>query len=308
MRISSAYAFESSLANLQRRQQVLSETQQQLTSGKRVQKASDDPSSAAQAERALASMSRSEARLRASGASRNAMQISEATLGDASEMLQQARELIVAAGDGSYTDAERKTLGESLRGLRNDLLALANRTDGSGRYLFGGQGADSPPLVDTPTGVIYTGVAGQQQGAGGDGTPLSIDGRAAWLQAPDPNNPTVGLSVFDALDKAVGELLTTGRTSAQVAQTVSDGLGDIDAVADNLSAWRARAGEALNRADGIDERLGKDKLDAQRERSEAEDLDMVSGISDFQNRQSGYDAALKTYSLVQRMSLFDYLK
>ena len=34
---------------------------------------------------------------------------------------------------------------------------------------------------------------------------------------------------------------------------------------------------------------------------------MVQALSDFQAKQSGYDAALKTYSLVQRMSLFQYL-
>ena len=68
------------------------------------------------------------------------------------------------------------------------------------------------------------------------------------------------------------------------------------------------AGEALNRADSIGSRLSQAKLDAQTDRSNAEDLDMVQAISDFQNRQTGYDAALKTYSMVQRMSLFDYLK
>lgn len=46
---------------------------------------------------------------------------------------------------------------------------------------------------------------------------------------------------------------------------------------------------------------------AETERSTAEDLDMVQAISDFQNRQTGYDAALKAYSLVQRMSLFNYI-
>ena len=56
------------------------------------------------------------------------------------------------------------------------------------------------------------------------------------------------------------------------------------------------------------DRVGQDKLDAQQARSAAEDLDMVQAISDFQNRQTGYDAALKTYSIVQRMSLFDYLR
>ena len=47
---------------------------------------------------------------------------------------------------------------------------------------------------------------------------------------------------------------------------------------------------------------------AQRDRSTAEDLDMVEAISDFQGKQTGYDAALKTYSMVQRMTLFDYMK
>jgi flagellar hook-associated protein 3 FlgL len=110
------------------------------------------------------------------------------------------------------------------------------------------------------------------------------------------------------MDRVATELETAGRTGAEVAQTVSNGLADLDAGVDNLSGWRARAGESLNRIDGIGERLSQAKLDAQRSRSEAEDLDMVAAISDFQSRQSGYDAALKTYSIVQRMSLFEYIK
>ena len=34
---------------------------------------------------------------------------------------------------------------------------------------------------------------------------------------------------------------------------------------------------------------------------------MVQALSDFQNKQSGYDAALKTYSMVQKLSLFQYI-
>ena len=54
-------------------------------------------------------------------------------------------------------------------------------------------------------------------------------------------------------------------------------------------------------------RLADLKLSAQTERSSSEDLDLVQAISKFQAQQSGYDAALKTYSMVQRMSLFQYL-
>ena len=52
MRISTAYAFESSMAQLQRRQAQLSDAQVQLTSGKRVRLASDDPAAARRAESA----------------------------------------------------------------------------------------------------------------------------------------------------------------------------------------------------------------------------------------------------------------
>jgi flagellar hook-associated protein 3 FlgL len=138
--------------------------------------------------------------------------------------------------------------------------------------------------------------------------PLSLDGRAVWLQAPDPANAGATISVFDALDKAINELATTGRTAQQVAGTVSDGLAGIDASMSNLSSWRSAAGEALNRADNIDGRLSQAKLDAQSQRSDAEDLDMVAAVSDVQAKQTGYDAALKTYSMVQRLSLFDYIK
>ena len=308
MRITQANSFDRSLANLQRRQEQLSEAQDKLTSGKRVQRASDDPLDAVRAERARAADRRAAMQERALDASRHAMQVSESTLGQAAELLQQVRERLVAAGNGAYSDDERSALGRAIRDLRDDLLALANRSDGAGRFVFGGQGADEAPFVDAPGGVAYQGTGGLQFGAAGEPAPLAIDGRVAWLQAPDPANPGATLSLFDTLDRAVAELLTPGRSSAQVAQTVSEALGGVDASATHLGRWRAHAGESLRRIDSIGERLAQRRLDAQSERSDAEDLDLVQAISEFQSRQSGYDAALKTYSTVQRLSLFEYLR
>ncbi len=64
---------------------------------------------------------------------------------------------------------------------------------------------------------------------------------------------------------------------------------------------------AAVRAAELPTTITQTRLAAQTERSTAEDLDMVQAISEFQNRQTGYDAALKAYSLVQRMSLFNYI-
>ena len=308
MRINTSQSFDAAISQLQKRQIAMSEAQQQLTSGKRILRASDDPASAARAERAMAAMARSEASLRGLDTSRSMTMFTEAALGDAGGLLQQAREVMVGAGNGSYSDSDRRALAAKLSGLRSDLLSVANRSDGNGRYLFSGQGSDVPPLVDGPDGVTYVGTIGQLQASAGEAATLSFDGDQAWLRAADPANPGGTLSVFDVMDRLIAELNTPGRAGAVISQSVTTGLRDLDTVMGNLSSWRARAGEALVRADGIEHRLNQSKLDAQTERSKAEDLDMVAAISDFQAKQTGYDAALRTYSIVQRMSLVDYLK
>ena len=75
----------------------------------------------------------------------------------------------------------------------------------------------------------------------------------------------------------------------------------------NLQTARAAAGEVLNRIESETGRLDDQKLASETERMNAEDVDMVHAISEFQNKQSGYDAALKSYAMVQRLSLFQYV-
>lgn len=307
MRIATLTRFDVGIATLQRRQRELTELQEQMTSGKRVARPSDDPIAAATAERALAREQRVSADQRALEVSRNAMSQVESALGAAGEMLIKARELVVGAGNGMYSDAERKTLGAALRNLRLDLLAVSNRGDGSGGYLFGGQAAVRPPFLDTPTGVTFDGTPGEPRNAAGEALPLAADGRAIWLQVPNAITGAPDLSLFTVLDRIATELETPGRTPAEIALGVADGLRDLDALAAHFSAHRARAGGTLNRTDSVELRLSEQALHAATERSGAEDLDMVQAISEFQSKQSGYDAALKTYSMVQRLSLFQYI-
>ncbi len=396
MRVATAHAFDSSLNALTKRQSEMAESQLQLTTGKRVNRASDDPAAAAQAERALAKSSRADASQRAAESSRNMMSLTEGALGDASELLQQIREALVASGNASYSDAERKNQADKIESLRDQLFAVANRSDGASSYLFGGQGSSQPPFVDTTGGVQFRGVAGEISAAGDDRLPLSADGRSVWLAARTGNgvfetravtstgtafvdagqvtqpgaltgssysiqfsinagvtsysilqdgNPTAqtdvpfnankaieidgmsvsikgapaagdefqmvpstsDLSVFDLLDRAAATLKTPFRTGSQIAQSNSNDLRDVDQVLGQVLSSRALAGDALNRIDGVTGRLDTLKLQASVERSNAEDLDMVHAISEFQNQQTGYDAALKSYSMVQRMSLFQYL-
>lgn len=396
MRISTNSAFEAGIETLTKRQTELAQSQERLTSGKRVAKASDDPAAAARAERALASELRAETSQRAVEASRSAMSLAETALGDANELMQQAREALVAAGNATYSDQERKGLAQKLAGIRQQLLAVANRGDGAGNYLFAGQGTTVAPFLDGPGGVTYQAVGGQLKTEGGTDLPLSVDGQALWLRARTGNGvfetsagagvtgawidngqvsdpaaitgstytlqfsvaagvttyavlqdglptaitaapyvsgqdivvdgmsfkitgapangdsftaapSTSTLSIFDALDTAIADLNTAGLTPSQIAQNTTDNLRNIDSTMTFMQRARSAAGEALLRVDNETGRLDAQKLSAQTERSNAEDLDMVDAISKFQNQQTGYDAALKSYSMVQRMSLFQYL-
>ena len=395
-RISTAQAYDAALQQLQRRQTDLSESQRQLTTGKRVNRASDDPTAAARAERALASVSRVEANQRGVDASRGLMGMTESALGDAADLLQRARELLVAAGNASNGDPERRAIATDLRGIREQLLAVANRSDGADGYLFGGQGSSQAPFIDAPGAVQYRGSAGQMEVAGHDELPITLDGGNTWLAARTGNGvfetrvgtsagtawigegsvvdpaaltgstyeirftntagtvtysvlrdgaataqtnvafasgkaieidgmavavtgtpasgdafelrpSTATLSVFDVLDKAVVDLSTGNKRGPQITQDSVMNLRNIDQAMARLSAARSDVGGVLNRIDSVSDRNEGLELHGRTERSNAEDLDMVHAISEFQTKQSGYDAALKSYAMVQRLSLFQYL-
>lgn len=311
LRVTTLAAFNAGISTLQQRQREMATSQEQLTSGKRVQRASDDPTAAARSERALVTISRTESDLRALEASRNALTLTERALADAGELLQQSRELTVSAGNASYSSGERNAVAVQLEGIRTQLLAVANRTDDSGGYLFfpGWTGA-TPPLApgniasSTPAQLDPTYVAQPERlTAGQEPLPLNLDGIAAWRI----DSGTRQSALFDGLDRAIRELRDTSATAPGGAAIAAAGIASVDSSFTTLNLLRARSGELLNRGDMMEGRLADLKLSAQTERSSSEDLDLVQAISQFQAQQSGYDAALKTYSMVQRMSLFQYL-
>ena len=187
MRVSTANAYDTSLEALSKRQKNLSDAQLQLTTGKRVNRASDDPAAAAQAERALSNSARAEASQRAAESSRTMMTLTESAMGEAGELLQQVREALVAGGNATNDDAGRQGFAQKIESLRDQLFSVANRSDGAAGFLFGGQGSSQPPFVDAAGGVQFRGTSGEISAAGDDPLPLSADGRSVWLAARTGN-------------------------------------------------------------------------------------------------------------------------
>ena len=146
-RLSTANQYDVAVRNIGQRQTSLSNLQENLTSGKRVVRASDDPVAAAQAERAPTRLSRIQTEQRALETQRNAIAQAESAMGDAVGLVQNARELIVSAGNGTLTPNDRATIANQLQGLREQLSEVANRKDTNGVPLLGALGSALSPFL-----------------------------------------------------------------------------------------------------------------------------------------------------------------
>ncbi len=141
-----------------------------------------------------------------------------------------------------------------------------------------------------------------------DGMSVTISGQPAAGDLFELQPSSRELSLFDGLGRLADELARPLRSGAQRTQVVQEGLRDLDAMMSNVIGERARLGEVLRRTDATEQRIADSRLLAQTERSGAEDVDMVQAVSEFSTRQTSYDAALKAYAMVQKLSLFDYIR
>ncbi|OQX32337.1 MAG: flagellar hook-associated protein 3 [Candidatus Sedimenticola endophacoides] len=145
MRISTVQLYQRGLEGIQRRQLQISETQMQVSSGKRFVTPSDDPAASARVlefNRAIASTEQYQKNIIRI---KNRLEIEENTLSGVSNILQRVRELGLQGVSESLTGTQRAYLAAELRELEQSLVDLANTTDTFGDYLFSGyQGAVRP--------------------------------------------------------------------------------------------------------------------------------------------------------------------
>jgi flagellar hook-associated protein 3 FlgL len=185
-RLATANAYDNALNRITTRQSQMSKLQDQISASKRVLRPSDDPTAAAQAERATTRMARVTTDQRALEVQRNAVSTAESTLGDAVTAVQTFRTLVVQAGGAGLTATDRASIAQQMTTLRDQLVGYANTRDTNGLPLFGGLGSTAAPFVDNGTGVGYQGIAGQPA-ASEVGVPAALDGHATWMDVPTGN-------------------------------------------------------------------------------------------------------------------------
>lgn len=161
MRISSKTIFDSNVALMGQQQTRLLQTQQQIASGRRIQTAADDPVAAARALEIAQSDSMNTQYAANRTAARHTLSLAESNLQGVTSLLQDVQTAVVNAGNGALNSSDRKTIATELSGRLQELIGLANSTDGVGNYLFAGFQSKTQPFVATTAGIGYFGDDGQ---------------------------------------------------------------------------------------------------------------------------------------------------
>lgn len=182
MRISNLSIYSNATNQLNSLQSALARTQMQLSTNRRILSPSDDPVASARALEISQSQQMNEQFATNRTSARSALALTEGALQNASDLMLDIQGLAVKAGNGTLKASDREAIATELEGKLEDLLGVANSTDGTGGYLFSGYMATTQPFGRTPEGAHYQGDQGQRQLQVGASRriPLSVPGNEVF--------------------------------------------------------------------------------------------------------------------------------
>jgi len=160
MRVSTLLSQQIGVRTMASQEAKMLHTMQQLASGKRLLTPADDPLAAAQSVNVAQTESMNVRYGVNRGIAEQNLASEENVLNNITQALQDVLVRVIEAGNGAYSDGERRVLANVLRESYENLMGNANATDGNGQYIFSGDLGNVAPY-DTQTGV-YQGNSGER--------------------------------------------------------------------------------------------------------------------------------------------------
>ena len=150
MRISTNQIFDLNIRSVIENQRGLTDTQQQLASGKKINKPSDDPVGAAQVVRLTEQLDKLTQYQRNNDLLTSSLEQQEAILRGINNSVNRARVLVIQSGAGYTTNADRNAIGAEIEQIRNEVLDLMNSQNAQGEYIFAGYQSQSQAFEFNP--------------------------------------------------------------------------------------------------------------------------------------------------------------
>jgi len=296
--------FDAGVSSMNKQSADLLHIQQQIASGRRILRPSDDAVAAA---RALEVTQSSDILTQFTTNQKSAMSalgLAEGQLASATEILQRVHELTIQAGGPALTAVNRQAIAVELRALYGNLMGIANSADGQGQFQFSGYQGSTKPFSGTVDALI---AGAEITYAGDDGLRKIQVSAARQIEISDSGSDIFvrngnGESVFKSLATLIAELEANDTSGLTTAITKITNAGD------NILRVRAAFGSRMNELESLGY-LNQDlSVQYAQTLSDLQDLDYAKAISDLTLKQNQLQAAQESFSKISQLSLFDYLR
>lgn len=288
------------LSGLRKVQGRISRAQREITSGRRINTASDSPSDL----NALLSQRSELGRINqiSSNLSRVKTEVdrSESVMASAVKLGERARVLGAQGANSTATAASRQALAGELSVVLEQLVSLSN-TSVEGRYIFAGDADQSQPYQFDPVPP----------------NPISAyGGSVSTRQVLHPSGTTFGVAktadeIFDNPDAAKNSFVSIralrDALAANDEAAIAAALPQVDSAAQHLIEMHASYGAYQGRVEEAAKAAGEASIRLQAQISTIEDADLSESILTLQQGIQDQEAALQARARLPRGSLFDYL-
>ncbi len=302
MRVSTQQIADRVVFELNTHLERLQQLQVQLSSGRRINRASDDPAGAAKSLDLQATIGQVEQYQRNVDDALGFAQTTESALGEASNLLRQARTLTIAGAKDSLGQGERTATAIQVRNLRDALLRVAN-SEYDGRKVFGGTVTDTNSFSLAGDGsASYAGNSEnivRQVGKNFQQT-VNVPGDEAF----NVNGAVSGVAdVFKVLTDAADDIENGNVTSLSDTR-----LREIDALLQHVLGLRADMGARVNTLEMGKNMMVNTQTHLREQLSNTEEVDLSAVVTQLQTEELTYRAALAATSRLVPQSLLDFLR
>jgi flagellar hook-associated protein 3 FlgL len=292
MRITNDSNYRSLLDDIQRIAERMQTAQSQVTSGKKLNRPSDNPSGASDVVRIDTERATNAQYIDNAATAQSRLQIADSTLDGVQQTLDRIRSLGLLA-DTSTASSSIST--EEIAGLRDQLLSYAN-TAYDGQFIFAGSNTDSAAYVKASDGTVsYAGDSQVMKLQIGDVTTLQT-------QVPGDQLFTAGVDVF----KTVSDLSTAMASGDRSA--IRTQVANLEQFIQIVSSARTKLGGLINEAAATQNELKQSDLSQVAHLSQLQDADMAQALTEFSQSQTALQAATAVGARVSSISILDYLK
>jgi flagellar hook-associated protein 3 FlgL len=299
MRITEGIISGRNLADLQRANAAVAKASQQVSTGNRLSRPSDDPQAVQKALNLRGDLAATAQYMDTASASQGWAQATDDALSDINDVLQRAREAVVQGGNGTMSQKDRNDIATQIDQLIGQAKASGNATF-DGQYIFAGQKTDTAPY-DPDGADTYNGDTGSIVRTIGPGVSVQLNGSMGSVLG----NGSDGKALQVLRDIAAH---LRGGTAADTNALRTSDLSAIDASMADVSTARAEAGALSNRLTTAANRLTDLQTSTEKVRSGVEYVDLAEAISQLSSQQAVYQAALQaTGSSLSQRTLMDFL-